>query len=86
MSDQRLHELLGQLHDELEHRSLGDDDRQALRTAMQDIQERLENEHDHPWDDLTDHLHEAATRFTSEHPTLASGLRRLIDILNKSGI
>jgi hypothetical protein len=96
----RLHELLEQLHNELE--AADDLDAQAerdLRAAMADIRAKLAHREPDEADEIAQEidqidqasrhqgtLTEAAQEFSASHPLLARTIGQLADILGQSGI
>lgn len=93
MSPESLRELLARVHERLSHaRSLDPESRRLLVTVMDDIHRALSDEAaaDGPAEDArasaAPRLEALAVRFEAEHPTLAQGLRQLIDALGKAGI
>jgi hypothetical protein len=94
-TSRRLHELLEQLHQELEAADNLDADAEAeLRAAMQDIRTTLEAREDVAAEveqvaDASRHhgpLSNAAREFSASHPLLARTIGQLADILGQSGI
>ena len=86
MSNEQLNRTLDQLHRQLEEADLDEADVQHLRTALRDIVERLGEEGEPVMPSATDVIDEFSVRFAEEHPAMATGLRRLIDLLNQSGL
>jgi hypothetical protein len=87
MSSAALKKALAALHDELSRASTLDaKSRQLLRDVMRDA-ERLGPSSASATDTLHGHrLEELAVGFEVEHPTLAAGLRQLIDLLAQAGL
>ena len=88
--EQRLRELLEELHSQLEEDELvGDEPRDLLHTVMGDIQERLDQGADEAQDwpsSLGDRLRESLEHFGEAHPTVTSTVGRVIDALSSMGI
>jgi CII-binding regulator of phage lambda lysogenization HflD len=88
--EQRLRELLEELHNELEQdESVGREPRDLLRTVMGDIQERLDRDGEEAPDwpaSLGDRLRESLEHFGESHPTVTSTVGRVIDALSSMGI
>jgi hypothetical protein len=91
----RLHELLEQLHRELESaEDLDADAEDDLRAAMQDIRGALaarapeESGEEESADSRVDHgfLGDFARDFSASHPLIARTVGQLADILGQSGI
>ncbi len=80
---QNLHQAL----DDIDVQSLDGESRQALSVLFTDIARVLgdvEVTQDQP--QLIEHLEAQAVRFEAEHPTLSTGMRKLLDALAKAGI
>ncbi|MHC5068366.1 MAG: DUF4404 family protein [Planctomycetota bacterium] len=87
MSDPQLQQHIQSLGERLaELDQLDPDDRQALRACVERIVVGLEADEPGATEILAEQLGEACVRFREQHPALASGLRRLADILNQTGL
>lgn len=87
MSNEQLKATLEELHHLLEDDAdLDQADIQHLRGALRDIVERLDEEGEPMVPSATDVIDDFSVRFAEQHPTMAAGLRRLVDLLNQSGI
>jgi len=86
MTSEQLKHTLEELHTQLDAAELDQGDVDLLRSALRDIVERLGEEGEPMMPSANDVIDEYSSRFAEEHPALATGLRRLIDILNQSGI
>lgn len=86
MSNDRLEHLIGELHKELEDHPLSGDERDLLRSALGNILDHLGADDMPMVPSAVDTIHEMERQWAEQHPALATGLRRLIDILNQSGI
>ena len=88
--EQRLRELLEELHGELEQdQSVGDEPRDLLQTVMGDIRERLDRGVDEASDwptSLGDRLRESPEHFGESHPTMTKTVGRVLDALSNMGI
>lgn len=85
MAKSELDDLLEQLHTRLDAlRSIEDEDRRRLTTALRDIEAVLGKPHSRP--PGTHGLEAFAVKFETDHPALAGALRRLADALGKAGI
>jgi hypothetical protein len=88
--EQRLRELLKELHSELERdESVAEEPRDLLRTVMSDIRERLDRDGGELFDwpaSLGDRLRESAEHFGESHPRVAATVGRVIDVLSNMGI
>jgi len=89
MPDNKLGELLEQLHTELDSTEAVDEKgRELLRALNADIQELLErSEGGQPDDDsLLERWQESIDHFEITHPALTSTLSNIVSILNNAGI
>lgn len=96
MTSDHLKHVIDDLHQALDGHALDDEDRDVLRRALHDIGDALATDAPATGDtgdagapmtpSAIDGLDEMAYRFREEHPTLATGIQRLIDLLNQSGI
>ena len=88
--EQRLRELLEELHGELEQdQSVGEEPRDLLQTVMGDIRDRLDRGSDEPSDWPTsfgDRLRESLEQFGESHPTVTKTVGRVLDALSNMGI
>lgn len=88
--EQRLRELLEELHSQLEEDgSVRDEPRDLLQTVMGDIQERLDRGTDQAEDwpsSLGERLKESLEHFGESHPTVTSAVGRVLDALSNMGI
>ena len=82
-----LRQQLEALHQELTRsRSVDPESRKLLMTLIADIQRLVQDEGDEERDSVLGRLDTAAVRFESEHPSLGSGIRQIIDTLGRAGI
>lgn len=80
-----LHETLARLHDELEAASdLGEESRRRLRTALAEIQTKLEEESPED-EDWSDRLRQYAEKLESSHPDLVRAIDRVARALSGVG-
>ncbi len=86
MTSEQLKHTLDELHSLLEDDRLDAEDAELLRGALRDIIGRLGDEGEPMAPSATDVVEDFSARFAGEHPVLSTGLRRLIDLLNQSGI
>ena len=88
MSQQDLRELLTQLHTRLSSdASLDAEAREHLTSTLHDIEKALARQNDTMATAApTPRLEALAVRFEADHPAIAEGVRRLIDLLGKAGI
>ena len=86
MPRERLRKTLSELRRELHQTDAADPDaRERVREAAEELDAWLEGA-DAPEESLTERLNEAVAQFESEHPNLASTVRRVIDALADLGI
>ena len=82
-----LRQQLEALHQELtQSRSVDPESRKLLMTLIADIQRLVQEEGDEERESVLGRLDTAAIRFESEHPSLGSGIRQIIDTLGRAGI
>ncbi len=94
VESEQLRQTLAQLHRQLDEAPRLDPEVAAqLRTTIDDIRAALEKQEradapaeTEPDDSLAGRLTEAEQYFESSHPTLATTLQRLVDILAQMGI
>jgi len=86
MTDQKLRELLEQLHNELEQTaSVDDKGREMLTHLSSDIQKILEPSETADQSILS-RLHDAIDHFEVEHPAITSALSQILNTLSNAGI
>lgn len=87
---QTLHQQIQDLHrvlDDIDTQALDGESRQALSVLFADISRVLGDAGTPPdQPQLIEHLEAQAVRFEAEHPTLSTGMRKLLDALAKAGI
>ena len=86
MTDQKLPELLQQLHDELERtESLDEKGREMLIHLNADIQKFIDPAEE---DDETifDEIQDAIDHFEVEHPVITAALSQILNTLSNAGI
>jgi hypothetical protein len=88
MADQKLTQLLEQLHTELSTAEAVDEKgRDLLRALNTDIEALLErSEGDDSSDSLLERLQDSIEHFEVSHPTLTSALAQMLNALNNAGI
>lgn len=84
----RLQQQLQELRDQLAQQPpLSDDDRAALATLLEEIEQQLTRPNINPPDtSLVDGVNLAVERFEVEHPTVAGTLRNILQSLANMGI
>ena len=88
MSNQKIRQLLAELHTELERMDIDEDTRALVDALDRDIEE-LSVQKDGQAEGgnaLLDRAKELETRFAAEHPTAELFLREIADALGKLGI
>lgn len=86
MTNRKIHELLQQLHDELERaESLDEKGREMLRHLSADIQQFLDPERENPAT-LLERLQDAIDHFEVEHPAITAALSQMLNTLSNAGI
>jgi len=87
MNAETLKKTLAKLREELSRaRALDEQSRQLLRKIMSDIDELGPSPAFAPPALHRHRLEELAIKFEAVHPTLAAGLRELMDLLAKAGL
>ena len=88
MTDEKLSNLLEQLHNELDGTEAVDEKgRELLRALNEDIEELLErSEAGASEDSLLERWQDAVDHFEDTHPELTSVLSRIMTALNNAGI
>jgi Domain of unknown function (DUF4404) len=85
MADEKLHQLLTQVHDQLQQQhSLDDESQILLQQVLLDVKEASETEELHQ--DLSERIEQQAVQFEQAHPTLAEILRQIMDTLGRIGV
>jgi len=86
MTDQKLRELLQQLHDELERtKSVDEKGREMLSNLSADIQKFLDPTQENP-ETLLERLQDAIDHFEVEHPAITAALSQMLNALSNAGI
>lgn len=88
MTENRITQLLEQLHQELDNVEVVDEKgRELLRALDEDIRGLLERtEHAAPDAPLLKRLQTTMAHFESSHPALTSALSQMLNALNNAGI
>lgn len=88
MSDEKLHQLLNQVHEQLKQQDSIDGESQALlQQVLTDIKAASgsDSTDDIP-QDLSDRIEQQAVEFEQAHPTLSGVLRQIMDTLGRIGV
>lgn len=88
MSDEKLHQLLNQVHEQLQQQDSIDSESQALlEKVLTDVKvASVSDSIDDIQQDLTDRIEQQAVEFEQAHPTLAEILRQIMDTLGRIGV
>lgn len=88
MSDKKLHELLKQVHAQLQQQESIDVESQTLlQQVLTDVKLASGSENSGEiQQDLSDRIEQQAVQFEQEHPTLAEVLRQIMDTLGRIGV
>jgi protoporphyrinogen oxidase len=86
MADQKLNELLEQLHTELEQtKSVNEEEREMLNHLNADIQKFIDPSQEDD-ETLFDRLQDAMDHFQVDHPAITAALSQILNSLNNAGI
>lgn len=86
MTNQKLRELLEQLHDELARtESLDEKGREMLSRLNADIQQFLDPARENP-ETLLERLQSAIDHFEMDHPAITAALSQMLNTLSNAGI
>lgn len=86
MADEKLHELLTQVHEHLQQQtSLDEQSQKLLQQVLIDVQTASTGEVELE-QDLSDRIEQQAVQFEQAHPTLAEILRQIMDTLGRIGV
>jgi hypothetical protein len=88
MADEKLHQLLTQVHDQLQQQDSLDEESQALlQQVLSDVKTASGSDNlDEIQQDLSDRIEQQAVQFEQAHPTLAEILRQIMDTLGRIGV
>lgn len=88
MADEKLHQLLTQVHEQLQQQDSLDEESQALlQQVLSDVKTASGSDNlDEISQDLTDRIEQQAVQFEQAHPTLAEILRQIMDTLGRIGV
>ena len=85
MGDEKLHQLLTQVHEHLQQQSsLDEQSQKLLQQVLMDVQSASEGEE--LQQDLSERIEQQAVQFEQAHPTLAEILRQIMDTLGRIGV
>jgi hypothetical protein len=88
MADEKLHQLLTQVHEQLQQQDSLDAESQALlQQVLTDVKTASSSDNmDEIPQDLSDRIEQQAVQFEQAHPTLAEILRQIMDTLGRIGV
>lgn len=87
MSDNKIQQLLVELHEQLQQKNNLDDETQGLlEQVLEDVKVTLNGDANELETDLSDRIEQQAVQFEQEHPTLSGILRQIIDTLGRMGV
>lgn len=88
MADKKLHQLLTQVHEQLQQQeSLDSESQMLLQQVLEDVKNASTPGGDSDLSvDLSDRIEQQALEFEQAHPTLAGVLRQIIDTLGRIGV
>jgi len=86
MADEKLHQLLTQVHEHLQQQSsLDEQSQKLLQQVLMDVQSASSGE-TVLQQDLSERIEQQAVQFEQAHPTLAEILRQIMDTLGRIGV
>ena len=86
MADEKLHQLLIQVHEHLQQQSsLDEQSQKLLQQVLMDVQSASSGE-TALQQDLSERIEQQAVQFEQAHPTLAEILRQIMDTLGRIGV
>lgn len=87
MADEKLHQLLTQVHEQLKQQGGLDDESQALlQKVLADVKAIPSEAPEEFQQDLSERIEQQAVQFEQAHPTLAEILRQIMDTLGRIGV
>ena len=88
MADEKLHQLLTQVHEQLQQQDGLDEQSQVLlQQVLSDVKDASgSGDLDDIQQDLSDRIEQQAVQFEQAHPTLAEILRQIMDTLGRIGV
>jgi len=88
MADEKLHQLLTQVHEQLQQQDGLDEQSQVLlQQVLSDVKAASgSGDLDDIQQDLSDRIEQQAVQFEQAHPTLAEILRQIMDTLGRIGV
>ncbi|OUS37598.1 hypothetical protein A9R00_11010 [Oleispira antarctica] len=87
MADEKLHQLLTKVHEQLQQQdSLDEQSQKLLQQVLIDVKDATEDGTVELQQDLSDRIEQQAVQFEQAHPTLAEILRQIMDTLGRIGV
>ena len=87
MADEKLHQLLTQVHEQLQQQdSLDAESQDLLQQVLTDVKAASGDATEEFQQDLSERIEQQAVQFEQAHPTLAEILRQIMDTLGRIGV
>ena len=87
MADEKLHQLLTKVHEQLQQKnSLDEQSQKLLQQVLLDVKDATDNGTVELQQDLSERIEQQAVQFEQAHPTLAEILRQIMDTLGRIGV
>mgnify|MGYP000269701776 CR=1 FL=1 len=87
MADEKLHQLLTKVHEQLQQQnSLDEQSQKLLQQVLLDVKDATDNGTVELQQDLSERIEQQAVQFEQAHPTLAEILRQIMDTLGRIGV
>lgn len=88
MADEKLHQLLTQVHEQLQQQTSLDEESQVLlQQVLTDVKNAsISGYSGESQQDLSERIEQQAVQFEQAHPTLAEILRQIMDTLGRIGV
>ncbi|OUS35057.1 hypothetical protein A9R00_12235 [Oleispira antarctica] len=87
MADEKLHQLLTKVHEQLQQQdSLDEQSQKLLQQVLLDVKDATEGGAVELQQDLAERIEQQAVQFEQAHPTLAEILRQIMDTLGRIGV
>ncbi len=87
MADKKLHQLLLQVHEQLQQQEdLDSESQELLQQVLAEVKTVSNGAPEELPQDLSDRIEQQAVQFEQAHPTLAEILRQIMDTLGRIGV
>ncbi len=87
MADKKLHQLLLQVHEQLQQQEdLDSESQELLQQVLAEVKTVSTGAPEELSQDLSDRIEQQAVQFEQAHPTLAEILRQIMDTLGRIGV